>query len=126
MVLRVSPRRPSRRSNGSSTPAEEWSRHGVPGAGPRGRRDPPSVFRHVLGRERQQPEAVHAAEEARKEVESELAAARERLAGIKAENDAVPETHDWNEAKTRALLIDVALQRAGWPLDQPRDKEYEA
>ena len=66
-----------------------------------------------------------AAEEARKEVESELEALRERLAAIKAENEAVPDTHDWNEDKTRRLIIDLALQRAGWPLDQPQDREYE-
>ncbi|MCH7901673.1 MAG: type I restriction enzyme HsdR N-terminal domain-containing protein, partial [Acidobacteria bacterium] len=66
-----------------------------------------------------------AAEEARKEVESELEALRERLAAIKAENEAVPETHDWNEDKTRRLIIDLALQRAGWPLDQAQDREYE-
>ena len=50
--------------------------------------------------------------------QSELDALREQLAAIKAENEAVPETHDWNEAETRRLLIDLALQRAGWPLDQ--------
>nr|ABZ09826.1 putative type I restriction enzyme R protein N-terminal domain [uncultured marine microorganism HF4000_APKG8L7] len=49
----------------------------------------------------------------------------EQLAAIKAENEAVPETHDWNEDKTRKLIIDLALRRAGWPLDQPRDREYE-
>lgn len=65
------------------------------------------------------------AEEVRREVESELAALRERLAAVKAENAAVPETHDWNEAKTRELLIDLALQRAGWKLNQARDREYE-
>ena len=66
-----------------------------------------------------------AAEEARKEVESELEELRERLAAIKAENEAVPDTHDWNEDKTRKLIIDLALQRAGWALDQEQDREYE-
>ena len=66
-----------------------------------------------------------AAEEAREEVESELETLRKRLAAIKAENASVPETRDWNENKTRKLIIDLALQRAGWPLDQERDREYE-
>jgi type I restriction enzyme, R subunit len=66
-----------------------------------------------------------AAEDAKREAESELEALRERLAAIRAENEAVPETHDWNEDKTRKLIIDLALQRAGWPLDQPQDREYE-
>ena len=68
---------------------------------------------------------LDAAEDARKEVEGELEALRERLAAIKAENEAVPETRDWNESTTRRLIIDLALQRAGWPLDQKHDREYE-
>ncbi|MEM7245920.1 MAG: DEAD/DEAH box helicase family protein [Acidobacteriota bacterium] len=67
---------------------------------------------------------LEAAEGARQEVESELEALRQRLAAIKAENEAVPDTHDWDEAKTRRNLIDVALERAGWLLDQSRDREY--
>ena len=66
-----------------------------------------------------------AAAEARKEIESELEAVRERLAAIKAENQGVPETHDWNEDKTRRLIIDPDLERAGWPLDREQDREYE-
>ena len=66
-----------------------------------------------------------AAAEARKEIESELEALRERLASIKAENEGVPETHDWNEDKTRTLIIDLDLELAGWPLDRKQDREYE-
>ena len=54
-----------------------------------------------------------------------MEALRERLAAIKAENETVPETRDWNESTTRRLIIDLALQRAGWPLDQEHDREYE-
>ncbi len=68
---------------------------------------------------------LDAADDARKEVESELEALRERLAAIRAENETVPETHDWDESTTRRLIIDLALQRAGWPLDQEHDREYE-
>ena len=60
-----------------------------------------------------------------KELEGELEELRDKLAKIKAENEAVPDTHDWNEEKTRRLLIDVALQRAGWTLDRKEDREYE-
>ena len=66
-----------------------------------------------------------AADDARKEAEGELEALRERLASIKAENETVPETRDWNESTTRRLIIDLALQRAGWPLDREHDREYE-
>ena len=66
-----------------------------------------------------------AAEETHKELERELEALRERLAAIKAENEGVDETHDWNEDKTRKLIIDLDLERAGWPLDREQDREYE-
>ena len=68
---------------------------------------------------------LDAAAETRKEIESELEALRERRAAIKAENEGVPETHDWNEDKTRKLIIDLDLERAGWPLDREQDREYE-
>ena len=51
---------------------------------------------------------------------AELEALRERLAAIKSENESVPDTHDWNEDKTRTLIIDLDLERAGWPLDRER------
>jgi type I restriction enzyme R subunit len=68
---------------------------------------------------------LDAAAEARKELETQLAALQEQIAAIKAENEAVPDTHDWDEAKTRRLIIDEALHRAGWTLDKKRDREYE-
>ena len=68
---------------------------------------------------------LDAADDARKEIEGELEALRERLAAIKAENETVPEARDWNESTTRRLIIDLELQRAGWPLDQEHDREYE-
>ena len=68
---------------------------------------------------------LDADDDARKEAESEIVALRERLAAIKAENEAVPETRDWNESTTRRLIVDLALQRAGWPLDGEHDREYE-
>ena len=66
-----------------------------------------------------------AAAAAHKEIESELEALRECFAAIKAENEGVLETHDWNEDKTRKLIIDLDLERAGWPLDRAKDREYE-
>ena len=68
---------------------------------------------------------LDAADDARKEIVSELEALRERLVAIKAENESVPEARDWNESKTRRLIIDLTLQRAGWLLDQKHDREYE-
>jgi type I restriction enzyme, R subunit len=68
---------------------------------------------------------LDAQETSQEELESELEELRERLTVIKAENEAVPDTHDWSEDKTRKLIIDLDLLRAGWPLDQKRDREYE-
>ena len=68
---------------------------------------------------------LDAAEDARKEVEGELEALRKRLPAIKAENGAVPETRDWNESTTRRLVIDPALQRAGWLPGDQCTREYE-
>ena len=82
---------------------------------------PPASLQELEALRKQRDEA----EEARREIESELEAVRERLAAIKAENEAVPDTHDWNEDKTRRLIIDLALERAGWRLDQKQDREYE-
>ena len=36
-----------------------------------------------------------------------------------------PDTHDYTEAETRDYFIDLLLKEAGWPLDQPRDCEFE-
>ena len=38
---------------------------------------------------------------------------------------AQPDTHDYSEAQTRDYFIDLLLKEAGWPLDQPRDREFE-
>ncbi len=66
-----------------------------------------------------------ASDDTREEIEGELESLRKRLAAIKAENETTPETRDWDESTTRKLIIDLALQRAGWSLDQARDREYE-
>ncbi|MEX1362578.1 MAG: DUF4145 domain-containing protein, partial [Nannocystaceae bacterium] len=67
---------------------------------------------------------LDAAVQANEELESELEAVREKLAAFKADNQAVPDTHDYDEETTRRLIIDLALQRAGWALDHDNDREY--
>ncbi|MFU8897218.1 MAG: DEAD/DEAH box helicase family protein, partial [Gammaproteobacteria bacterium] len=56
---------------------------------------------------------------------AELQALRAQLAEIREASEAKPDTHDYSEAATRRYLIDVDLRRAGWPLDQQRDRECE-
>ena len=58
-------------------------------------------------------------------LDSELAQLKQELAEARARAEATLDTHDYSEAETRHYLIDVDLRRAGWPLDQKRDREYE-
>ncbi len=58
-------------------------------------------------------------------LDAELQTLREWFEEVRTEAEQQPDTHDYSEADTRTYLIDVELHRAGWPLDQPRDCEYE-
>lgn len=57
--------------------------------------------------------------------DEELAQLRREIAAAKQAHAATPDTHDYSEAATRDLFIDVLLKEAGWALDQPRDREFE-
>ena len=60
------------------------------------------------------------------ELDAELARYRTEIAAAKAANAAQPATaHDYNEAATRDLFIDLLLKEAGWALSEARDREYE-
>ncbi len=50
---------------------------------------------------------------------------RDEVAKAKKAAAAQPDTHDYSEAETRDYFIDLLLKEAGWPLDQPRDREFE-
>ena len=84
-------------------------------------------------KERQELEAQLAEEQAEKErardalaeAEAELADLRRQVAEAKAAAAAVPiPEENWNEAQTRAFIIDKLLAEAGWNLDGPDDKEF--
>jgi len=60
----------------------------------------------------------------RLELEAEIKNLRSEIAKVKKANQAVPDTHDYNEAETRDAFIDLLLHEAGWLLDQDRDTEY--
>lgn len=75
--------------------------------------------------------ALEAAEAARirseadaKARDAEIARLQAEIAAIKQANAAAPDTHDYNEEETRDAFIDLLLREAGWPLDQPRDREF--
>ena len=55
----------------------------------------------------------------------QLVALRAEVAAAKAANATKPDDHDYDEAATRDLFIDLLLKEAGWALDQKRDREFE-
>lgn len=69
-------------------------------------------------------EARKTSEIGRKEVERELIRLRAEIAEARRANQSVPDHHDYDEATTRDAFIDLLLHEAGWPLTQPRDREY--
>lgn len=58
-------------------------------------------------------------------LDEELKRLRAEVAEAKKTAAAQPDTHDYSEAETRDYFIDLLLKEAGWPLDQPRDREFE-
>ncbi|MFN9438885.1 MAG: DEAD/DEAH box helicase family protein [Brevundimonas sp.] len=63
-------------------------------------------------------------EEDRVALDAEVKRLQAEIAAVKAANEKTADTHDYNEAETRDAFIDLLLAEAGWPLDQPRDREY--
>jgi type I restriction enzyme R subunit len=59
-----------------------------------------------------------------RDMDAELVRLRSEVKAAKAVNAATPDTHDYDEAQTRELIIDLLLKEAGWPLDKPEDREY--
>lgn len=49
--------------------------------------------------------------------DDELARLRREVTAARSANAAFVDTHDYDEAQTRDVFIDVLLKEAGWPLD---------
>ncbi|PSF29452.1 hypothetical protein C7H19_24345 [Aphanothece hegewaldii CCALA 016] len=58
-------------------------------------------------------------------LDEELKQLRASIAAVKKANTSQPDPHDYSEAQTRDIFIDLLLKEVGWPLDQPRDREFE-
>jgi type I restriction enzyme, R subunit len=58
-------------------------------------------------------------------LDEELKRLRAEVAAARRANQAVPDTHDYNEAETRDRFIDLLLKESGWTLDRPDDIEFE-
>jgi type I restriction enzyme, R subunit len=75
----------------------------------------------------EQREAAEAArlvsEEGRAALEAEIKALQEQIAAIKAANQAAADPHDYNEAETRDLFIDLLLREAGFDPKAPDTAE---
>ncbi len=58
-------------------------------------------------------------------LDEELKRLRAEVVQAKKARSSELDTHDYSEAETRDYFIDLLLKEAGWPLDQPRDREFE-
>jgi len=56
--------------------------------------------------------------------EATVAELRAQIKAAQAASQKQVDDHDYSEADTRRLIIDVLLAEAGWPLDQDRDREF--
>lgn len=54
----------------------------------------------------------------------ELKRLRKEVAEAKKVAAKLPDDHDYSENQTRDYFIDLLLKEAGWPLDQPSDREF--
>ncbi|MHC5932035.1 type I restriction endonuclease subunit R, partial [Nostoc sp.] len=57
-------------------------------------------------------------------LDEELKRLRAEIAAAKKASTTQPDTHDYSEAQTRDIFIDLLLKEAGWALDQSRDREF--
>ncbi|MFF7185076.1 DEAD/DEAH box helicase family protein [Streptomyces sp. NPDC008222] len=55
---------------------------------------------------------------------AEVAELRARATALRKANEDRPDTHDYDEAATRDLFIDLLLKEAGWDLAEDRDREF--
>lgn len=65
-----------------------------------------------------------AARQRNEDLDAEIAQLRQEIAVAKKANVAREDTHDYNEADTRAYRIDLLLKEAGWALSRPEDREF--
>lgn len=70
-------------------------------------------------------DATLTAREAEQSSTDELVARLQKeVAAAQATANAIPDTHDYQEAQTRTDIIDFLLHEAGWPLTDKRDREF--
>ncbi|MEM7013090.1 MAG: DEAD/DEAH box helicase family protein, partial [Verrucomicrobiota bacterium] len=109
----------------SARDVAEWTTKHVPRASAAAETVPRQELEKLEKQLAKQNEKALKQQQERDELDAELQALRTQLAEIREASKQQPDTHDYTEAETRRYLIDVDLRRAGWPLDQERDLEYE-
>jgi type I restriction enzyme R subunit len=82
-------------------------------------------LQHLEADLRERDEKLAALLADRTTLDEELKRLRAEVATAKQAAALLPDTHDYSEAETRDYFIDLLLKEAGWPLDQPRDREFE-
>lgn len=58
------------------------------------------------------------------DLRAQIARLQAQIAEVKAKNEAIPDTHDYNEEATRDRFIDVLLREAGWNPSAPDATEF--
>ncbi|MHC5729068.1 MAG: DEAD/DEAH box helicase family protein, partial [Nostoc sp.] len=81
-------------------------------------------LRDAFGGLRQRDEKLSTLLADKNALDEELKRLRAEIAKAKKASTSQPDTHDYSEAQTRDIFIDLLLKEAGWMLDQPRDREF--
>ncbi len=82
-------------------------------------------LQQLEARLRERDEMLTALVISRSALDEELQRLRAEVAEARKAAAALPDAHDYSESETRDYYIDLLLKEAGWPLDQPRDREFE-
>jgi type I restriction enzyme R subunit len=81
-------------------------------------------LRQMADRYAQQQEELGKERRRSQDLDAEIQQLREEIKAAKLANAARRDTHEYNEAETRAHIIDLMLKEVGWALDKPEDREY--
>jgi type I restriction enzyme R subunit len=85
----------------------------------------PEALQHLDATLREGDDSLAAALANPAAIDADLKRLREEVAAAKKAAAHQDDTHDYSEGQTRDYFIDLLLKEAGWPLDQPRDREFE-
>ena len=105
-------------------PGLAFTASALPKATP-GRAQTAEQLKQLEARLREREEKLAALLADKSTLDGEVERLRAEVTAAKQAAAAQPDTHDFPEAETRDYFIDLLLKEGGWPLDQPRDGEFE-